>query len=151
MTTKGPIQFATSFPPWTRALVIAEITKTYKLINTNTFKQSAVIIYRNHTPLMHTIHVVNAVLLKVRPNLYQPRYNLSAMNIKQNTINTATIPWTINATTTGHDLVSYRWQYGHKQLRVQCFNQDMIHTATTPWIINATTLGAISLVMPTGQ
>ena len=50
MTTKGPIQFATSFPPWTRALVIAEITKTYKLINTNTFKQSAIIIYRNHTP-----------------------------------------------------------------------------------------------------
>ena len=50
MTTKGPIQFATSFPPWTRALVIAEITKTYKLINTNTFKQSALNIYRTHTP-----------------------------------------------------------------------------------------------------
>ena len=53
------------------------------------------------------IYVVNAVLLKVRSNLYQSRYNLSAMNIKQDRIHTATIPWTINATTTGCNLVYY--------------------------------------------
>ena len=30
------------------------------------------------------------------------------MNLKQNTIHTASIPWTINVTTTGHDLVCYQ-------------------------------------------
>ena len=28
-----------------------------------------------------TIHVVNAVLLKLRPELYQSRYNSSAINV----------------------------------------------------------------------
>jgi len=57
--------------------------------------------------LPSAIPVVNAVLLKVLLHMYQSRYNPSAMNIKQNMIHTATIPLTINATTTGRDLVSY--------------------------------------------
>jgi len=37
-------------------------------------------------------YVVNAVLLKLRPELYQSRYNQSAIKVKQDTIHTATIP-----------------------------------------------------------
>ena len=46
--------------------------------------------------------------LKVSPHVYHSRYNPSAMNLKQNTIHTASILWTINVTTTGHDLVCYQ-------------------------------------------
>ena len=53
----------------------------------------------------------------------------------------ATIPWTINATTTGRDLVSYRRQYGYQQSIDPCHKQDTIHTATNPWTFNATTTG----------
>ena len=59
--------------------------------------------------------VVNAILLKLCLELYQSRYNPSAMNINQDTIHMATILWTINATLTGRDLVSYQCQHGHKQ------------------------------------
>ena len=51
--------------------------------------------------------VVNAVLLRVRPHMYQSRYNPSAVNIKQNIIHTATIQWTIQRHYTGRDLVCY--------------------------------------------
>ena len=37
-------------------------------------------------------YAVNAVLLKLRPKLYQSRYNPSPMNNKQDTIHTAKIP-----------------------------------------------------------
>ena len=37
-------------------------------------------------------HIVNAVLLKLRPELYQSRYNLSAIKVKQDTIQAATLP-----------------------------------------------------------
>ena len=51
--------------------------------------------------------VVNAVLLRVRPRMYQSRYSPSAVNIKQNIIHTATIQWTIQRHYTGRDLVWY--------------------------------------------
>ena len=51
--------------------------------------------------------VVNAVLLRVHPRMYQSRYNPSAVNIKQNIIHTATIQWTIQRHYTGRDLVWY--------------------------------------------
>ena len=45
--------------------------------------------------------------------LYQFRYNPSSIKVKQHTIHMATIPWTINATTTGSDVISYQCQYGY--------------------------------------
>ena len=54
-----------------------------------------------------------AVLLLLCPELNQSRYNQSTKNINQNTIHMAKIPWTINTTITGHDLVSYQCQHGH--------------------------------------
>ena len=41
-------------------------------------------------------------------------------------IHMTTIPWTIHATTTGSDLVSYLRQQGHQHLIDQCLNQDTI-------------------------
>ena len=52
--------------------------------------------------------VVTAVLLNLRPKLYQSRYNLSTMKVNQDTIHQATYPWTINATITGRHLGSYQ-------------------------------------------
>ena len=52
--------------------------------------------------------VVTAVLLKLRPKLYQSRSNPSTIKVNQDTIHQATIPWTINATITGRHLGSYQ-------------------------------------------
>ena len=50
------------------------------------------IIMKSNDYRMNKSNSIDAVLLKVRLHMYQYRYNPSAMNIKQNTIHTATIP-----------------------------------------------------------
>ena len=76
------------------------------------WKRKKKILEKNLGKWLKHKYVVNAVLLNlvqncispgtIRPELYQSRYNLSAiMNIKPDTIHMATIQWTINATTTG--------------------------------------------------
>ena len=52
--------------------------------------------------------LVNIELLKLRPKLYQSRYNPSDIKVNQAMIHRVTIPRTIIANTTGRDIDSYQ-------------------------------------------
>ena len=81
--------------------------------------------------------VLNAVLLKLRPKLYQSRYNLSAMNSKQDMIHRLQS----SELSTPLPLGVISLAIGHLQSIDQCLKQDMIHTGTIPRTTNATTTG----------
>ena len=94
------------FVPWPLALVLLNLSVTVHFIFIFNMRN-----IRNWEEKLNGLNCGKRLLQNKSSKRIYPGTTRPVSKVNQDTIQTATIPWNINATTTGPDLVSYRCQY----------------------------------------